>query len=92
MIRIFFAFSFLLFSCSKERDYTRSNLSYLALGDSYTIGESINIKDSYPNQLKDQIDLIDSLTYLIPSSQDLIRSFPHERYVAIAEDNVQPVP
>ena len=61
MIRIFFAFSFLLFSCSKERDYTRSNLSYLALGDSYTIGESINIKDSYPNQLKDQIDLIDSL-------------------------------
>lgn len=61
MIRIFFTFSFLLFSCSKETDYTRSNLSYLALGDSYTIGESINIKDSYPNQLKDQIDLIDSL-------------------------------
>ena len=61
MIRIFFYFSFLLFSCSKETDYTRSNLSYLALGDSYTIGESINIKDSYPNQLKDQIDLIDSL-------------------------------
>ena len=53
--------SFLLFSCSKETDCTRSNLSYLALGDSYTIGESINIKDSYPNQLKDQIDLIDSL-------------------------------
>ena len=61
MIRIFFYFSILLFSCSKETDYTRSNLSYLALGDSYTIGESINIKDSYPNQLKDQIDLIDSL-------------------------------
>ena len=61
MIRIFFTFSFLLFSCSKETDYTRSSLSYLALGDSYTIGESINIKDSYPNQLKDQIDLIDSL-------------------------------
>ena len=37
-------------------------------------------------------DLIASLTYLIPSSQDLIKSFPHDKYVAIAEDKVQPVP
>ena len=36
--------------------------------------------------------LIASLTYLIPSSQDLIKSFPHDKYVAIAEDNVHPVP
>ncbi len=61
MIRILFAFSFLLISCSKEKDYSRPSLSYLALGDSYTIGESIEIKDSYPNQLKEQINLIDSL-------------------------------
>ena len=37
-------------------------------------------------------DFIASLTYLIPSSQDLFKSFPHDKYVAIAEDNVQPVP
>ena len=34
--------------------------------------------------------LIASLTYLIPSSQDLIKSFPHDKYVVIAEDKVQP--
>ena len=36
--------------------------------------------------------LIASLTYLIPNSQDLIKSFPHDIYVVIAEDKVQPVP
>ena len=41
---------------------------------------------------KFRFDLIASLTYLIPNSQDLIKSFPHDKYVAIAEDNVQPVP
>ena len=61
MIRITFAFCFLFLSCSKEKDYSRPSLSYLALGDSYTIGESIEIEDSYPNQLKEKIDLIDSL-------------------------------
>jgi len=61
MIRILFAFSFLFISCSKEKDYSRPSLSYLALGDSYTIGQSIKIEDSYPNQLKKKIDLIDSL-------------------------------
>ena len=33
-----------------------------------------------------------SLTYLIPSSQDLIKSFPHDKLVAIADDKVHPVP
>ena len=37
-------------------------------------------------------DPIASLTYLIPSSQDLFKSFPHDKKVAIALDKVQPVP
>ena len=35
-----------------------------------------------------RFDLIASLTYLIPCSQDLIKSFPHDKFVAIADDNV----
>ena len=61
MIRILFAFFFIFISCKKEKDCSRPSLSYLALGDSYTIGESIEVEDSYPNQLKEKIDLIDSL-------------------------------
>ncbi|MBV20501.1 MAG: lysophospholipase [Cytophagia bacterium] len=61
MLRILFIFSFLFISCSKEKEYRRPSLSYLALGDSYTIGESIEIDGSYPYQLKEKIDLIDSL-------------------------------
>ena len=30
--------------------------------------------------------------YLIPSSQDLFKGFPHEKNVVIALDKVQPVP
>ena len=40
---------------------------------------------------KFKFDFIASLTYLIPSSQDLIKSF-YDKYAAIAEDNVHPVP
>jgi hypothetical protein len=39
-----------------------------------------------------RLDPIASLTYLIPSSQDLFNSFPHDKKVAIALDKVQPVP
>jgi lysophospholipase L1-like esterase len=38
---------FIIEGCSKSPD----NIKYLALGDSYTIGENIKIKDSWPNQL-----------------------------------------
>lgn len=36
-------------------------VKYLALGDSYTIGESVNYKDNYPNQLKDSLKLYNVL-------------------------------
>ena len=38
---------FIIEGCSKSPD----NIKYLALGDSYTIGENIEIKDRWPNQL-----------------------------------------
>ena len=38
------------------------------------------------------MDPIAWLTYFVPSSQDLLNSFPHDKYVAIALDKVQPVP
>ena len=37
-------------------------------------------------------DLIAEFTYLIPSSQDFFKGFPHEKKEVIAVDNVQPVP
>ena len=69
MIRILFAFLFIFISCKKEKDCSRPSLSYLALGDSYTIGESIEVEDSYPNQLKEKIDLIDSLKIIAKTNR-----------------------
>jgi len=56
----------ILFSCSQdERSLTNKKLNYLALGDSYTIGESVEFTDTYPIQLRDQINstekIIDSV-------------------------------
>ena len=41
---------------------------------------------------KFKLDLIASLTYLIPSSQDFFNGFPHDKNEVIALDKVQPVP
>ena len=38
-----------LTSCSRTMQHT--GYSYLALGDSYTIGEAVNPNDRWPNQL-----------------------------------------
>lgn len=46
----------LIFSCVKDKtalqmtDQTKATYSYLALGDSYTIGESVPSQDNFPNQ------------------------------------------
>ena len=55
---------FILFSCYKEKEINQYNLRYLALGDSYTIGEGIEFEDNYPNQIVNQIFLIDSVTVI----------------------------
>ena len=41
---------------------------------------------------KFKFDLIASLTYLIPSSQDFFSVFPQAKKFEIADDKVQPVP
>lgn len=50
--------SLLLFSCSTENAITQTspkNYKYLALGDSYTIGQSVCETCRFPAQLKDSI-------------------------------------
>lgn len=49
------------FSCSQEKEIYQLNLKYLALGDSYTIGEGILFEHSYPKQIVNDISLIDSV-------------------------------
>ena len=51
-----------LFSCYQEKEINKSNLKYLALGDSYTIGEGFDFGGSYPKQIVNKISLIDSVT------------------------------
>ena len=55
---------FILFSCYKEKEINQSNLRYLALGDSYTIGEGIEFEYNYPKQIVNQIFLIDTVTVI----------------------------
>lgn len=55
---IFFNLLFItLLSCKNDNHETKE-FNYLALGDSYTIGESLDLDDSYPFQLKNRIDKI----------------------------------
>ena len=44
----------LLASCNSENMESKS-FDYLALGDSYTIGESVDVNERYPLQLKDSL-------------------------------------
>ena len=64
MTRSFFLIViFLALSCQiNEKSEIRYN--YLALGDSYTIAESLNLIDSYPHQLKNQLKKIDSVNII----------------------------
>ena len=55
---------FILFSCYKAKEINHSNLRYLALGDSYTIGEGIEFEYNYPKQIVNQIFLIDTVTVI----------------------------
>ena len=55
------SFLIILNSCSQGNEINKSNLKYLALGDSYTIGEKISFDDAYPNQIVSELSLIDSV-------------------------------
>jgi len=58
------SFFIILNSCLQENDINKSNLKYLALGDSYTIGENIAFEDAYPNQIVNELSLIDSVNVI----------------------------
>ena len=57
-------FIIFIFSCNQEKEIDISHLKYLALGDSYTIGEGINFNGSYPKQIVNEISFIDSVTVI----------------------------
>ena len=64
MIRNFLiVFFFLTISC-QTNEKSEKSYNYLALGDSYTIAESLNLIDSYPHQLKNQLKKIDSVNII----------------------------
>lgn len=50
-------FSLLFYLMSTTVLKAQQSLSYLALGDSYTIGESLPLKDNFPNQTVDLLKL-----------------------------------
>ena len=52
---------FFLFSCSNDKDISNFNLNYLALGDSYTIGQSVDFNKNYPSQLKNKLNKTSSI-------------------------------
>lgn len=52
-----FPFLFLLFACfGGKKPASRHSLRYLALGDSYTIGESVDRSRNFPSQLADKLE------------------------------------
>lgn len=64
MTRSFFLIViFLALSC-QINEKSKKRYNYLALGDSYTIAESLNLIDSYPHQLKNQLKKIDSVNII----------------------------
>lgn len=59
IFKIQFLLAGLIFiSCSNQKNEFKmnGNLNYLALGDSYTIGESVDVKARWPVQLKDALN------------------------------------
>ena len=65
MTRSFFfiVIFFLAHSC-QINEKSEKKYNYLALGDSYTIAESLNLIDSYPHQLKNQFKKIDDVNII----------------------------
>ena len=51
MNKYFFFIIILFVSCSTEEKYSNKKLNYLALGDSYTVGEGVKYENSFPVQL-----------------------------------------
>jgi acyl-CoA thioesterase I len=52
----FVAFALVNLNCQDDRDVAPPVFKYLALGDSYTIGESVAFQYNFPSQLKDSLE------------------------------------
>lgn len=76
-----FLFHFSSFSQAKQ-------LSYLALGDSYTIGESVNPSLRWPEQLVDSLNAINKLSFNSPQIVARTGWTTGELHKAIAESNI----
>jgi len=96
-------FLFILFSCAKEEEnysidtvkdsITTDNSSqtestYLALGDSYTIGQSVSVEDSFPSILVTELNNLDN--YFIPPKVIARTGWTTQNLKnAIFEENIQ---
>ena len=56
IILFVFSLGFLPLTSTSQTDGSGQSSSYLALGDSYTIGESVKVENQWPRQLKDALD------------------------------------
>ena len=57
MNKYFFLIIVFFGSCTTEEKYSQKKLNYLALGDSYTIGEGVIFENSFPVQLVNNLKL-----------------------------------
>ena len=53
-----FTMMFMLISCQEKAETQTNNepIQYLALGDSYTIGQGVDTLDRWPNQLSSKLE------------------------------------
>ena len=82
---LFFVFSFLLHSTCFSQD---KQLSFLALGDSYTIGESVNPNLRWPVQLVDSLNTTNKFSFKPPQIIARTGWTTSELQKAIAESNI----
>lgn len=64
-------FSLLMCSCVSQPKKGSQSLSYLALGDSYTIGESVAVGERWPIQL---VNKLNKQNYTIPTPQIIAKT------------------
>ena len=55
-ILLFICIAFCIFQTATAQQMQKKTYTYLALGDSYTIGESLPLKDNFPNQTAHILD------------------------------------
>ena len=71
MIPVILIFLLLIFTPAKQDALmTGKSYTYLALGDSYTIGESVPVRENFPNQAVQLLRRDGFDFHALPSGQD----------------------